>query len=143
MTDRARAELEQAALLSGDERLKANARTLSRIYSYDLIGLPHDEDEVDARGHEESWKDMLRLQESGFYPAAFSAIKVPVLMIHGTLDPHPGRLVFNSLRPSIPQLQYRELDRCGHYPWLEKAATDAFFSIVHDWLGEHLTAQGT
>ena len=36
---------------------------------------------------------MLRLQTEGIYPASFAAIKVPVLMVHGTFDPHPGRLI--------------------------------------------------
>ena len=138
MTGQVRAELDQAELLSGDERLKASVRAMSRIYSYDPISFPHDQDEVDARAHDETWKDLLLLQENSIYPRAFSAIKVPVLMIHGTFDPHPGRLVFNNLRPCIPQLEYRELDRCGHYPWLERAAADAFFSIVRDWLAQHI-----
>jgi hypothetical protein len=37
---------------------------------------------------------MLRLQTEGIYPAAFAAIKVSVLMVHGTFDPYPGRLIF-------------------------------------------------
>lgn len=138
MTDHVRAELDQAELLSGGERLKASARALNRIYCYDPISFPHDEDEIDALAHDETWKDMLRLQEKGTYPAAFSAIKVPVLMTHGTFDPHPGELVFNSLRPWIPQLEYRELDHCGHYPWLERGAADAFFSLIRAWLVQHL-----
>jgi hypothetical protein len=30
------------------------------------------------------------------------------------------------------------LERCGHYPWLERAAADKFFSKVLDWLGRHM-----
>jgi pimeloyl-ACP methyl ester carboxylesterase len=129
--------------MNGDERLKASVRALSRIYSYDTIGFPHDEDEADARAHNETWEDLLRLQENGTYPRVFSAINVPVLMMHGTFDPHPGRLAFNSLRPCKPQLEYRELDRCGHYPWLERAAADTFFSIIRNWLAQHLTVPRT
>jgi pimeloyl-ACP methyl ester carboxylesterase len=81
---------------------------------------------------------MLRLQSEGVYPAAFAAIKTPVLMVHGTFDPHPGRLIEQGLRPHLPQLEYREFEKCGHYPWLEKAAADAFFTLVRDWLGKHM-----
>ena len=80
------------------------------------------------------------MQAEGIYPAAFAAIKVPVLMIHGTYDPLPGGLIFEGLRPYLPQLEYWELERCGHYPWLERVAADPFFSLVRDWLARHIIA---
>jgi pimeloyl-ACP methyl ester carboxylesterase len=140
MTDDIRAELEQAAQLAPDERLKATARAMNGIYSYDPISLPHQQDEIDAQGRDETWEDMLRLQENGTYPGALSTIDAPVLMVHGAFDPHPGRLVFTSLQPFVPQIEYRELERCGHYPWLERTAADTFFSVVRGWLREHMRA---
>lgn len=88
----------------------------------------------DARGHEETWQDMLRLQKEGVYPAAFAAIRSPVLMLHGAYDPHPGRMIRAGLQPYLPQLEYVEWERCGHYPWLEKFARDEFFSVLRGWL---------
>jgi hypothetical protein len=55
-------------------------------------------------------------------------------MLHGAYDPHPGRLTRNVLRKHLPQLEYREWRRCGHYPWLERGARDAFFRVLRDWL---------
>src|SRR5215831_7024022 len=137
MNDEIRARLKQAEQLDPHARLKASAEATAPIYSYDPMSFPHADDEVDARAHEETWDDMLRLQAEGTYPAAFVAIKVPVLMVHGTFDPHPGSFTAQTLRPYLPQLEYRELERCGHYPWLERAATDAFFFLVREWLGRH------
>jgi pimeloyl-ACP methyl ester carboxylesterase len=77
---------------------------------------------------------MLRLQAAGVYPAAFSAIDLPVLMLHGAEDPHPGALIRASLEPFLPQLEYHEWNRCGHYPWLERAVRDEFFATLTDWL---------
>ena len=34
----------------------------------------------------------------------------------------------------IPQLVYRELPRCGHYPWHERHARGEFVSVVRDFL---------
>jgi pimeloyl-ACP methyl ester carboxylesterase len=138
MNDEIRAQLKQADQLDPNERMKASAKATARIYCCDPLSFPHTDDEVDARAHEETWEDMLRLQAEGVYPAAFAAIKVPVLMVHGTFDPHPGRLTMQTLRPYLPQVEYRELTHCGHYPWLERAAADAFSSLVRDWLGRHL-----
>jgi pimeloyl-ACP methyl ester carboxylesterase len=142
MTDDIRARLKGADQLDQNQRLKARAEAMLPVYACDLLASPHEDDHVDARAHHETWDDMLRMQAEGIYPAAFTAIKVPVLMIHGTCDPLPGRLIFEGLRPYLPQLEYRELERCGHYPWLERAAADPFFSLVRDWLARHIGAAG-
>jgi pimeloyl-ACP methyl ester carboxylesterase len=59
---------------------------------------------------------MVCLQAEGVYPAAFASIRVPVLMVHGSLDPHPGQLIHASLKRYLSQPEYREWDHCGHYP---------------------------
>ncbi len=88
----------------------------------------------DHRAHAETWEDMLRLQEVGVYPAAFSAIDSPVLMLHGAYDPHPGGMIRDSLQPFLPRMQYREWERCGHSPWLERHVRDEFFVVLQEWL---------
>lgn len=143
MNDEIRAWIKCADQLDRDERLKASVEAMIPIYSYDLLASPHEEDKIDARAHHETWADMLRLQAEGIYPAAFAAIKVPILMVHGTFDPLPGRLILEGLRPYLPQLEYRELQRCGHYPWLERAAADTFFTLVRKWLAGHIDMLGT
>jgi pimeloyl-ACP methyl ester carboxylesterase len=50
--------------------------------------------------------------------------------------------VKSSLAAYLPQLEYRELEQCGHYPWLEKATAESFFSLVREWLDRHLAALG-
>ena len=55
-------------------------------------------------------------------------------MLHGADDPHPGPAIRDSLRPHLPQLEYREWDRCGHYPWLERAAREEFLVVLREWL---------
>jgi pimeloyl-ACP methyl ester carboxylesterase len=144
MNDKIRARLKCADQLDQDQRMRACAEAEMSIYSYDVRASSHEEDkvDVDSRAHHETWDDMVRLQTEGVYPAAFSAIEVPVLMVHGTYDPHPGRLISAGLRSYLPQLEYRELERCGHYPWLEKAAADVFFTLVHGWLAGNLGAAG-
>jgi pimeloyl-ACP methyl ester carboxylesterase len=77
---------------------------------------------------------MVRLQQEGVYPAAFAAIDVPVIMLHGAADPHPGRMIRAGLEPHLPQLEYREWERCGHYPWLERHVGVEFFAALRGWL---------
>lgn len=122
------------------ERLVKLHELTEPLYLHDPIGADEEEPETppfDARAHDETWSDMLRLQEEGVYPAAFSAITSPVLILHGEYDPHPGRMIRDSLARYLPQLEYRELERCGHQPWLEKWARDEFFAVLEEWLSRH------
>lgn len=122
--------------------LKAKYDLTKALYMYDPISSEQEDgakdEPFDVRAHEETWNDMVRLQEEGVYPAAFSAIDTPVLMLHGAYDPHPGRMVRASLSPYIPRLEYCEWKRCGHSPWLEKAFREEFFALLHEWLSRHL-----
>ncbi len=104
------------------------------MYSYRTV--PHcDETEwYDAAGHRETWRDMVRLQNTGLYPASFASIGVPVVMIHGDHDPHPGRSTFDCLRAFMPHMEYVELPCCGHYPWWEEFGREAFFGVLRDRL---------
>lgn len=117
-----------------DERLRAMGNLILPLYSYELVTTDQEIEACDARAHHETWEDMLRLQEEGLYPAAFAAIDGPVLMLHGAVDPHPGGLIRASLEPHLPQLEYRQWQRCGHYPWLEKAVHEEFFVVLREWL---------
>jgi len=122
----------------GDEDLAAFARRLAPAYSHDLLTDELELEPCDARANRDTWDDMLRLQDEGVYPSALASITAPVLMLHGAVDPHPGPLVRDSLLPWLPQLEYRELERCGHYPWLERGARDEFFALLREWLARRL-----
>lgn len=120
-----------------DERLRIMGELLLPLHSYDLVDAGQELETCDARGSDESWEDMVRLQDEGIYPAAFAAIDAPVIMLHGAVDPHPGPVIRRSLEPHLPQLEYREWERCGHYPWLERAVRDEFFVVLRGWLGRY------
>ena len=122
------------------ERLLAEHKLTELIYEFDPMeesGPAEPTGPFDLRAHTETWNDMLRLQENGTYPGAFSSIRSPALMIHGEYDPHPGRIIYEGLRPYVAQLEYYELRNCGHSPWKEKQAKDEFFSLLLTWLGKH------
>lgn len=120
-----------------DRRLAEAGRLIQPLYTYD--GIPGDPgpEVYDAAANLETWGDMLRLQAEGVYPAAFAAIHAPVLMLHGAFDPHPGGMIRAGLQPHLPQLEYREWERCGHYPWIERWAHEEFFAVLRGWLASH------
>ena len=123
------------------ERMRKSYELCRRLYAYASIeseGNEEPEEPMDVRGHRETWDDMVRLQEEGVYPAAFSAIRSPVLMVHGAYDPHPGEMIRASLAEHVPQLEYREWERCGHEPWEEEFVREDFFAVLRGWLGKHM-----
>jgi pimeloyl-ACP methyl ester carboxylesterase len=135
----ARNRFERAQQISDrNDRFHELGKQTLQLYSYDLASTDQEIDESEAGTSSETWDDMVRLQNDGAYPAAFAAIKSPVLMLHGAADPHPGQMIRASLAPYISQLEYREWDRCGHYPWLEKSTHDEFFSLLRSWLTDRL-----
>ena len=105
-----------------------------RLQSYAPIDEDVEDPPLDASGHIQTWNDVLRLQREGVEPAAFARIRAPVLMLHGSFDTHPGRATRDRLRQYLPQLEYVELERCGHEPWREQHARAAFAAILGDWL---------
>jgi len=125
-----------------NERLRMMGELMLPLYSYELATSNQEIEMCDARAYEETWADMVRLQNQGAYPAALAAIRAPVLMLHGMFDPHPGRMILASLKPHVRRLEYVEFENCGHYPWLEKAARDRFFSALRGWLTRVLRESG-
>jgi pimeloyl-ACP methyl ester carboxylesterase len=141
MSDDMRRRFEQLDQLTDpNARFRALGTLTMELYSYDLATTDQEIDESAPGSNHETWEDMVRMQGEGVYPAAFAAIKSPVLMLHGADDPHPGEMIRASLAPHIPQLEYREWNRCGHYPWLEKSTRDEFFSVLRDWLADRFAA---
>ncbi len=132
-------QLAQLATRVADEcERMAQAHALSdHLYSYSRA-IADPIVRLDLKGHGESWSDMIRLQEAGVYPSAFTAIACPVLMLHGSYDPHPGALIRDGLKEVIPHLEYIEFERCGHSPWIEEHARDRFFAVLRSWLQRRL-----
>ena len=124
-----------------DRQLAALGRLMTRVYGCDIEEIPNGAATVDAVAHDETWADVLRLQRDGSHPAAFAAISRPVLMLHGEADPHPGRSTWEDLRKHIPHLEYRELPKCGHSPWLERQAKRTFFETLEAWLAARLQSE--
>ncbi|MHC4164549.1 MAG: alpha/beta fold hydrolase [Planctomycetota bacterium] len=144
MDDDLRRRLERLAreVPDPDQRFEAMGDLILPLYAYDADVSELEGEPCDARAHQETWSDMVRLQEEGLYPAAFAAIESPVLMLHGAFDPHPGRMIRASLEPHLARLEYTEWEHCGHYPWAERAVRDEFFSVLRSWLARHLPAAG-
>ena len=78
------------------------------------------------------WTDFERLRDAGELAAEFSKIEIPVSIIHGDYDPHPLEGIEPFLRAHLAEVDVHLLEKCGHYPWIERYARDAFFGILRN-----------
>lgn len=112
-------------------------RLIAQASSYDDLQDRSEPLPVDYTGHAQTWAGVLRLQEEGIEPRIFHNIRVPVLMVHGEVDPHPGRETRDLLRRHVADLEYHELPRCGHQPWNERHANEAFLDLISGWIAQY------
>jgi pimeloyl-ACP methyl ester carboxylesterase len=130
-----RTALAEAATAAARDRILGEIAALAeRAQAVDPVAGAGDETRADARAHEETWRDALRLQGLGREPAAFAAITARVAMFHGAEDPHPGPAIRDALRRHLPRLAFTSFPRCGHRPWEERSARSAFLAALGDWL---------
>lgn len=73
------------------------------------------------------WVEASALRQSGKLLDMASRIQCPVVAIHGDYDPHPAEGVQEPLSGALKDFRFILLKRCGHKPWMEKAARDVFF----------------
>ncbi|MGD8683378.1 MAG: alpha/beta hydrolase [Chloroflexota bacterium] len=120
-----------------DRLFEELGRIAAQAQAYDPIASdePDEMGEVDADGFAETWADAMRLQRGGVEPSSFAAIDCPVLMLHGAEDPHPGSATRDVLRRYLSHLEYIEIPRCGHQPWLERHGREPFLDALRRWLG--------
>ena len=91
-----------------------------------------------ARGNRISFEGMTRQSDSAFMShdvrADMPKIAVPVLVIHGTVDPTIPLSAGRKIAEAIPNAQLVEFDNVGHLPHLER--TEEFNRIVLDFLAK-------
>ncbi len=76
------------------------------------------------------WDQACELRRKGVLIQMAHAIKCPVVAIHGDYDPHPAKGVEEPLSRVCPDFRFILLGGCGHRPWIERNASDAFYEVL-------------
>ncbi|MCP4688140.1 MAG: alpha/beta hydrolase [Desulfobacterales bacterium] len=80
------------------------------------------------------WGEAEELRRSGKLLALGEHIQCPVTAIHGDYDPHPAEGVRKPLSAVLKEFTFILLKKCGHTPWMERNAREAFFKILEEEL---------
>lgn len=76
--------------------------------------------------HEKVWMEAAQRRDSGALLEACRTLCRPVVALHGEFDPRPAAAVRDPLARVVRDFRFVLISRCGHYPWLERQAKDAF-----------------
>jgi pimeloyl-ACP methyl ester carboxylesterase len=76
------------------------------------------------------WDQACELRRKGVLTQMAHAIRCPVVAIHGEYDPHPAKGVEEPLSRICPDFRFILLKKCGHRPWIERNAADAFYETL-------------
>jgi pimeloyl-ACP methyl ester carboxylesterase len=114
-------------------RLGALAR---KADSYDPIPAAVEPLPVRADLYRQVWAEADALRSSGELLHRVARVGCPVVAIHGDHDPHPAAGVEAPLSAILPGFRFILLQNCGHTPWIERQARDAFYRVLRAELDE-------
>lgn len=80
------------------------------------------------------WKEASKLRKEGKLLECAGQVACPVTAIHGDYDPHPAEGVNEPLTHVLKAFRFILLPNCGHTPWLEKQAREAFYRVLNEEL---------
>lgn len=94
--------------------------------------LPHESEILECQYdiYQSIWEQAMKLRNSGKLLELGKRIQCPVVAIHGDYDPHLAEGIKDPLSRILKDFQLILLEKCGHYPWIERSARDKFYSIL-------------
>lgn len=76
-----------------------------------------------------SWDNVLAKPFSLY--ESLKNLRIPTLVLHGESDPVPSSTA-KKIQSSILNAKYVELEKCGHFPYVEQS--DQYFKLIDDFL---------
>jgi pimeloyl-ACP methyl ester carboxylesterase len=105
-------------------------RLIVKAESYDLIPVKDEVLQYQLDINMAIGLETRRLLEDGGLLKASRLITCPVVAIQGDYDPRFAGDVRESLSRAHKDFKFVLLEKCGHFPWIERYARDKFFEIL-------------
>ena len=80
------------------------------------------------------WQQASELRRRGVLLQSGRNISCLVVALHGDYDPHPPEGIREPLSRVLKDFHFILLEKCGHYPWLEKEAKRGFYHILKNMI---------
>jgi pimeloyl-ACP methyl ester carboxylesterase len=121
-----------------DAHLQRLGALAHKADSYDPLPVERrEEDRVELSGqvYRGVWHEAAEMRRTGELLALARQLRCPVTAIHGDHDPSPAEGVRAPLAGHLVRFTFHVLERCGHTPWQERHAQDAFYRVLRQELG--------
>jgi len=92
--------------------------------------VPNEPSDLQPRQFQQVWTEAAQLRADGTLMDLARKVRCPVIAIHGDHDPHPAEGVLRPLSRVLVDFRFFLLKKCGHTPWKERWARDAFFNLL-------------
>ncbi len=103
---------------------------LARADAFDPVSLDDETINVQYDVFRGVWDEACRLRQDQTLIQMAGRIQCPVVAIHGDFDPHPAEGVKDPLDTVLTDFRFILLPKCGHRPWIERNASEAFYSAL-------------
>lgn len=116
-----------ADAIDADGLLRRLGRLMEQADGYDLLPERGEQGvRCDLKQFDALWTEGDALRRSGELLALGKNISCPVLAVQGAYDPHGSAGVRDPLGRALDDFEFLELPCCGHSPWKERLAREAF-----------------
>jgi pimeloyl-ACP methyl ester carboxylesterase len=123
-------QMEDPAVHDKDPVLARLGVLLSHADAYDPGSFPDEAFHSQYQVFRGVWDEACDLRRNGVLTQMAHAIRCPVIAIHGDYDPHPANGVNEPLSRECTDFRFILLKKCGHRPWIERNASDAFYEAL-------------
>jgi pimeloyl-ACP methyl ester carboxylesterase len=114
-----------------DRRFARLGEIFARADAWDPLPEPEENDTVlRADVFHAVWPEAAALRASGELKRRLARLSLPLVAVHGDHDPHPAAAIAALAEGRGTGFRFHLLEKCGHSPWRERAAHDAFFALL-------------
>jgi len=124
------AQIDDPSVADKDTILAELGLLLARADAYDPVSYVDETFHTQFSIFRGVWDQAGELRKKGIMLQMAHAIRCPVVAIHGDYDPHPAKGVEEPLSRACPDFRFCLLKKCGHRPWIEREASDAFYEAL-------------
>jgi pimeloyl-ACP methyl ester carboxylesterase len=103
---------------------------IEQVDTYKPIHLNYESELFNYEIFQSIWSEASLFRNSGAMLELGKSIKCDVVIIHGDYDSHPAQGIKSSIEKLNLNHRYYLLTKCGHTPWNEHFAKEAFFDIL-------------
>lgn len=114
-----------------DPLMKEFGQLMAKLDTYDYMDNEHASiGDGDYKMYASIWPEASAFRQHGQLLEVTKALSIPLHVVQGSYDSHQIRGIKEPFDKAGITCDYHILKKCGHYPWRETYAKDAFIDLI-------------